>query len=167
MPTLKLGADLQAAIKKIVLDTYFPVGSLKLTATPTNPGTELGGTWVQIKNRFLFATNATSGNKGKDAVSSHTGTNVTGTAITKAQLPNYTLYSASHGHSVKRTVFVNDQNIKEMTGMSEGWGFSPQGVGRTGDIVNGTTITVSSGGSGNTHNHGVSYTEVYVWQRTA
>lgn len=80
--------------RKLLADIIYPVGSIYFSANNTNPSTYYGGTWVQIKNRFLFATNDTSGAKGKDAVSTITGTstqgnngNTGGTAITQAQLP--------------------------------------------------------------------------------
>lgn len=50
------------------LDAH-PVGSLYLSSNPTNPSTLFGGTWVQIKNRFIWAKgdsdtiNATGGSK--------------------------------------------------------------------------------------------------------
>ena len=35
-----------------ILEAY-PVGSIYLSIKPTNPGTLFGGTWVQIKDRFV------------------------------------------------------------------------------------------------------------------
>lgn len=50
MATLKISSDLQNAIKKVVLDTYFPVGSLYLTVGSENPNNTIGGTWVRFGN---------------------------------------------------------------------------------------------------------------------
>ena len=58
---------LNVSIMNSSLSSY-PVGSLYISATATSPASLFGGTWTQLKNRFLFATNSTSGNKGKDAV---------------------------------------------------------------------------------------------------
>lgn len=50
MATLKASSDLQSLIKKIVLDTYFPVGSIYLSVNKTNPGSTFGGTWELVTN---------------------------------------------------------------------------------------------------------------------
>lgn len=140
-----------------IADIIYPIGSIYISAAATDPGTLFGGTWVQLKNHFLFATNATSGNKGKDAVSSHTGTNVTGTAISTDQMP-------SHTHNIKRGGNYSS-NFMIDSGKSGQWGSPIQQVGSYTAQPQG--ITVENTGGGKTHNHGVSYIEVYVWQRTA
>ena len=40
---------------KNVTDTIYPVGSLYWSSKSTNPSTLFGGTWVQIKDRFVLA----------------------------------------------------------------------------------------------------------------
>lgn len=50
MATLKASSDLQLLIKKIVLDIYFPVGSIYLSVNKTNPGSTFGGTWELVTN---------------------------------------------------------------------------------------------------------------------
>lgn len=40
---------------KNVADTIYPVGSLYWSSKSTNPSTLFGGTWVQIKDRFVLA----------------------------------------------------------------------------------------------------------------
>ena len=41
--------------KQSVIDTVYPVGSLYWSSKSTNPSTLFGGTWVQIKDRFVLA----------------------------------------------------------------------------------------------------------------
>lgn len=146
------------SIENLALIAY-PVGSIYISATPTNPGTIFGGTWQQLKNHFLFATNATSGNKGKDAVSSHTGTNVSGTALSVNQIP-------SHRH--QGLSWLGDDTTQSITlnGGSSGKGYNLQYYG---GYTPGQETNIQTGatGGGQTHNHSVSYIEVYVWQRTA
>ena len=41
--------------KQSVIDTVYPVGSLYWSSKDTDPSTLFGGTWVQIKDRFVLA----------------------------------------------------------------------------------------------------------------
>lgn len=161
-----------------MLNITYPVGSIYLSATATSPASLFGGTWTQLKNRFLFATNSTSGNKGKNAVSSHTGTAVTGTAISANQMPSHTHTQASctnpgdHAHQLAGAFGGPDQfapySAVSGNNSDSGSGYSNRWAPQTKGSGNHThTITLNNTGGGQTHNHSVSYIEVYVWQRTA
>lgn len=69
-----LGDEIKKLIKQIVLDTYYPVGKIYISADSTNPATLFGGTWKQIKDRFLLACGSTykAGTTGGSATSTHT-----------------------------------------------------------------------------------------------
>lgn len=58
--------DTTSQVKQLVLNTFFPVGSIYMDATGNiNPNTQFGGTWVQIQNAFLYASgNKSVGNTG-------------------------------------------------------------------------------------------------------
>ena len=62
MAELKISNDLQNVIKKIVLDTYYPVGSIYISVNSTSPEKLFGGTWTKINGRFLLGTGTPSDN---------------------------------------------------------------------------------------------------------
>lgn len=64
--------------RKVLADIIYPVGSIYISVNNTNPSTYYGGTWVQIKDRFLLACGNTYSNGA-------TG----GEATVKLDLPNY------------------------------------------------------------------------------
>ena len=50
---------------------YYPVGSIYLSVNNINPGTIFGGTWEQIKDRFLLGAGNTYGNGSTGGTSTH------------------------------------------------------------------------------------------------
>lgn len=55
------------------LAKLYPVGSIYLSVNDTDPGTFIGGTWEQIKDRFLLAAGNTyaAGSTGGEATHTH------------------------------------------------------------------------------------------------
>lgn len=51
---------------------YFPVGSIYMSVTNTNPSTFFGGTWEQIKDKFLLACGSSYSNGATGGASSVT-----------------------------------------------------------------------------------------------
>ena len=47
--------DKEVILKENFLNLVYPVGSIYWSSKNTNPGTLFGGTWVQIKDRFILA----------------------------------------------------------------------------------------------------------------
>lgn len=151
MATLRASTDLQNYIKKLVLDTYFPVGSIYLSVTTTNPGTRFGGTWELVSNdSYLHCYNPNNtwfknigiNNKGAN---NETGSfNTDGTALTINQIP-------SHSHSAK--------HLGSLNGNTNGW------IGSIGTLSE--EITGYQGGSQpHKHFHVLPFYIVAVWKRT-
>ena len=139
--------------RKVLADIIYPVGSIYLSVTPTNPQTYYGGTWVQLKNHFLFATNSTSGNKGNEG--NGTGTSTGSTILTTNHLPK-------DMGTIRPLSWKNDtvSGVFSYTGLG--------GYDRTagfGSDFGGQQIKLSGGGQG--HTHTIPYIEIYVWKRTA
>lgn len=164
-----------------LFDFIYPIGSIYISATPTNPSTIFGGTWQQLKNHFLFATNDTTGNKGKDSISTSNGFNTTDTTLTTDQIPAHTHGSktlsgtttirdsntADHNSIVDATGIFSFDNSEAWSGSH--WGFSGSNFSnyKYNKLTVNATHEHDSVGGGNGHNHEVPYIEVYVWQRTA
>lgn len=171
-------------IRQVLLDLVYPIGSIYISANNVNPSEFLGGTWEQITDKFLLAA-------GSTYTAGSTGGSATKT-IEKANLPNYTLYSASHTHTftgsassfsgsgnLKRgdyTVVAADANggstwryiLKGATGLStytDYYSISVSGSVTAKGTNSGTTITVSSGGSGTAMDIMPPYEVVYAWKR--
>ena len=86
--------------RSAVVDLVYPVGSIYMSVASTSPATLFGGTWTQLKDRFLIGTGDTysNGATGGAASVSYTpaGTNSGGAVgnhtLTVAEIP-------SHNHS--------------------------------------------------------------------
>ncbi len=132
-------------------ETIYPIGSIYLTVDPTfDPSVTFGGTWEQIKDRFLLSSGDTysSGATGGSAEKSFDTDNHT---LTINEMP-------SHLHEMAR---VDTSGAGSHDGIAKG----------TGSLDEFSTQTM---GKGQGHNHSVTnidimppYLVVNVWKRTA
>ena len=51
-------------LKRLILDTCYPIGHIWVSMNSTNPKDIVGGTWTQITNRFFYCTNTSSKRTG-------------------------------------------------------------------------------------------------------
>lgn len=151
MGELKISSDLQNVIKKVVLDTYYPVGSLYLTVGSENPNTTIGGTWTKLSGYYLYADTSINN-------TSYTGKGTQGHAITVEQMPSHNHVGVYEYYSKKQISNRGDGgggrnsvNISGITG-SQNNTYSYLYTGHTG------------GGQG--HSHNIATKGIYVWQRT-
>lgn len=159
-----LGAKAQAAVKALISAVY-PVGAYYWSGSPTDPGSIIGGTWEQIKGKFLFAsddvlTNGVITTAGTYHVGA-TGGEATHT-LTIAEMP-------AHSH-VQRT---------QPTGL--GWqqpaivfgDGTASGIEQIGDSVYQTNasskqlLRTKDDGEGQSHNNMPPYVVGYLWKRIA
>lgn len=145
-------------------------GSIYLSINPTNPSKLFGGTWVQIKDGFLFATTATSGAAGSQgnlesgvartqAATGNTGS----TTLTVDQIP-------SHGHSVAIALNWGADGSARYKWTSAGaTNVDPSDY----SVWSNSLVARNTGGSQghthtlNSHKHLIPYTTVYMFKRTA
>ena len=130
-----------------LLGKTYPVGAIYISTSSTSPASLFGGTWTQLKDRFLigagnsYAVNATGG------ATTHTH----GAGSLYAQIKNYgggiRLHGISENPSWKDTAKIYDVN--ENTSNE--------------NMIGGTAVAGTSG-SGSTM---PPYLAVYMWKRTA
>ena len=87
------------------MDLIYPVGSIYLSVGTTSPATLFGGTWVQLKDRFLIGAGNNYSNGATGGETSHT--------LTASELP-------SHSHD--NTISVSASQNSHMHSIPSGTG---------------------------------------------
>ena len=122
-----------------VFDMVYPVGSVYVSVNATNPSALFGGTWEQIKDRFLLS----AGDTYKVGATGGEATHV----LTVDEMPR-------HNHSIDN-LNASGSTTPYMTVQAQ----EKKGYG-------GNVQTFFTGG-GQAHNNMPPYIVVYIWQRTA
>ena len=123
---------------KLSADLIYPVGSIYMSVNSTNPSTLFGGTWEQIKDKFLLSCGDTYSNGSTGGEATHT--------LTVDEMP-------SHTHSVQD---LRNTESSGTQGHTSYWGYK----GSTNLLDMGAT------GGNKAHNNMPPYLAVYVWKRT-
>ena len=124
---------------KTIFDMVYPVGSVYVSVNSTSPATLFGGTWVQIKDKFLLS----AGDTYKAGATGGEATHV----LTVDEMPR-------HNHSIDN-LNASGSTTPYMTVQAQ----EKKGYG-------GNVQTFFTGG-GQAHNNMPPYIVVYIWQRTA
>lgn len=135
------GSKTQRITWKNLLNTIYPVGSLYMSAKATSPASLFGGTWEQIKDRFILAAGDTyaAGSTGGEAT--HT--------LTEEELPEYNpeiTVKSDVSSSYKRHAVASI----EWTNLWSTYGYCISGLG-----------------GGKQHNNMPPYLTAYIWRRIA
>lgn len=146
----------------IDFDLIYPVGSIYMSVASTSPSTLFGGTWVQIKDRFLLACGNTYNNGATGGEAQHT--------LLASEMPSHThTISSSGGHS-------HTANFLEVRSKITNQASNNVARPNTSSYDSTGTVTTSNGahthtpsntGGGGAHNNMPPYLAVYVWKRTA
>ena len=170
------GADTDPAAE-LLLSAY-PVGSIYMSTVSTSPAELFGGTWTQIKDKFLLAAGSTytAGATGGAATVTLTTSQLpshTHTATAKGSVTStFTGTAASHTHSyayyngyygVSSGSYANAKSTESLT--TDSTSITPKGTVTS--TFAGSSATTSSTGSGSAHNNMPPYLAVYAWKRTA
>lgn len=134
------------AIAAALLNYVYPVGSLYMSAEATSPASLFGGTWEQIKDRFILAAGDTyaAGSTGGEAT--HT--------LTIHEMPRH-----NHDH----VMWFSDQKLG-LNGRGGNVG-SIQLKYSNEDCTDG--ICTDYKGDSKSHNNMPPYIAMYVWKRIA
>ena len=177
--TLKevIQAAVTQAVTQAVADAKLaahPVGSYYWSSEATDPGTLFGGTWEQVKDRFVLAAgdSYTVGETGGEATH----------MLAEAEMPSHKHYAYGDPDSQGGNYFVSwgRDGGKDWSGArisSKTWGsasaYTKEQWGEQGpDMANQLFAyqmnrTISSTGGGAAHNNMPPYIVAYCWKRTA
>ena len=138
--------DRLTAIEKSIQNLnnkIYPIGSIYISVNSTSPATLFGGTWEQLKDRFLLSAGNTykAGTTGGEA--NHT--------LTVDEMP-------SHSHSTDRNAGWPSPNAG-----SDGWSINYNNY-ETYPYATWHEGTDNTGGS-QAHNNMPPYLTVYMWKR--
>lgn len=142
------------------VDLIYPVGSIYMSVNATNPKDLFGGTWEQIKGKFLLGMSSSypAGSTGGEA--QHT--------LTTSEIPLHNHNIGQDGNTslvLPTDVAVSDsshsQYVTTLEGGASGWYKSSVAWG--GAIVTRNQTSPY----GQAHNNMPPYLAVYIWKRTA
>ena len=160
--------ELEVHGKKLI-DYIYPIGSIYLSVNSTSPATLFGGSWTQLKDRFLLGAGSTYSSGATGGAATH--------KLSVAEMP-------SHAHDTP--FFNNMTNNGEMKsdfigvfgkGVTASQALKDTGQTSTKEMwwINQTNTAegnewaylTSAKGSGSAHNNMPPYLVVYMWKRTA
>ena len=132
---------------KSLLDMVYPVGSIYLSVSGTDPQTLFGGTWARLEDVFLLAAGAKHAAGSTGGEESH--------ILTEPEI-------APHKHAMA----YGPESSASSTGFAYGIaaGSATNSAGGRGYASN---LGTFSAGGGQPHNNMPPYLAVYTWKRTA
>lgn len=153
-------------------EEFFPIGAIYLSIDTTNPSTLFGGTWEQIKDRFLLCSGNTYSNGATGGSTNHTHSTA-GHALTTAQMPSH-----GHGVGIRQTSsnYLPYNNTALLSFRNQSEVYSPYINGVITDMpphLYTYNNFIENTGSGQAHSHGNTgstsnippYIAVTVWKR--
>lgn len=131
-----------------IVNLIYPIGSIYINTSSTDPTSLFGGTWERIKDRFLLASGDNYQNNITGGEATHT--------LTNAEMP-------SHTHTEQLPI---TWNIKYTKGTINGY-VSDSTVGTYAGGVYTSSHTTTSSGDNQAHNNMPPFITVYIWKRIA
>ena len=161
----KINADkLDGRTLAEIMLALYPVGAVYISANSTSPASLFGGSWTQIKGRFLLATGEVDQNSdtyfgqvtgGWNAVVGSTG-GQDYHKLTINEIP-------SHDHNLIRQQWYSADQVHSSASYSI-FSWKTEEGGSTSSSYNGK---VEATGGDNVHNNMPPYLAVYMWKRVS
>ena len=148
---------------KTLLDMVYPVGSIYLSVSGTDPQTLFGGTWARLEDVFLLAAGAehAAGSTGGEEMHTLTVGEMPshGNHLMQGRMYQELADNASNDSSYRSNTLYLGKNVFASTGnINRGWK-----DWNGGEMYPAGTLK----GGGNPHNNMPPYLAVYTWKRTA
>ena len=125
-----------------MVDWIYPVGSIYISVNSTSPANLFGGTWTQLKDRFLLGAGSTYTNGSTGGEATH--------KLTENEMP-------SHSHGQYVTVGTGGS-------LSANCDYDSYVSGKA--RKSSQNVSTDPTGGGNSHNNMPPYLVVYMWKRT-
>ena len=155
-----------------IRDFIYPIGSIYMSVNNVNPTTLFGGTWVQMKDKFLLGAGDTyeNGNIGGEATHTLTTTELPSHSHGIPSLSGSTGNAGAHNHAVIGTSATNGGSgvfCETWANRSNDRNGYTSSVGDHSHSVTTNASTTNNTGSGASHNNMPPYLVVNMWKRTA
>lgn len=131
--------------KNEVLNAVYPVGAIYISVSEFSPNELFGGTWEQLKDRFLLAAGDTYEAGKADGEAAHT--------LTMDEMP-------SHSHDLYVRGLEGSASKEAVVNSSYNATAEPSDAGKA-------ELIVAASGNSMPHNNMPPYLTVYMWKRTA
>lgn len=153
------------------LDSIYPVGSIYMSVNSNNPSTLFGGTWTQIKDRFLLSCGDVYANGSTGGASAVT-LGVNNIPSHSHSFSGTTSSNGNHSHTgntleLRQTNSYNYSNDAARPISSSASHYGLQITNDAGAHQHTFSGTTGATGSGQAHDNMPPYLAVYVWKRTA
>ena len=135
----------------------FPVGTILMTMTNTNPSTYIGGTWVEINDVFLLAA-GTSHPAGETGGSEEV-------TLTVDQMPAHKHYTINMAHSEAGVSPDYQHTVARYDRANTSWSDCHYQLNGISNEANAGRSSTTGGGAA--HPNMPPYLAVYMWKRTA
>lgn len=147
----------------VMLNFVYPVGSIYMSVNETNPSMLFGGTWEQLRDRFLLGCGDTYQNGAMGGEATH--------PLTISEMPSHnhtatTNTTGAHRHGYNGWWSYAAGNAKGSIAnerLSDSERFDPFNSAG----AHSHTVTINNTGDGQAHNNMPPYLAVYMWKRVS
>lgn len=160
--------ELEVHGKKLI-DYIYPIGSIYLSVNSTSPATLFGGSWTQLKDRFLLGAGSTYSSGATGGAATH--------KLSVAEMPSHAhdtpFFNNMTNNGEMKSDFIGvfgkgvtaSQALKDtsQTSTMEMWWINQTNTAEGNEWA----YLTSAKGSGSAHNNMPPYLVVYMWKRTA